>query len=1171
MTAGPNVDNSSQQSLRSASFIGYLVMGFLTAVNDSMFRWLIVPIAKYQFGSLPNLTPAQKEANESMVLAIGLGSFIFPSIIFAPWSGWVADRFSKRSSTVCLKVAEAVIMLLGVVAIWCGSMQAMFVVLFLTGAQSALLSTAKYGIIPEIVPKEKLSAANGITGLVTLIAVIVGTVGGNALYSVTGGLDGVTGPDGSSLLWISATALLSVSAAGIIASLLIARVAPANPGISFPLNPVTYSWRDIKLVMSDLPLLRVTMGIAFFWSLASLAQLNIDTFVINNLKMVQDNVGQYLAVLSLGVGVGSVLAGRWSGGRVELGMVPLGAGLMVVACVVAFFCSESWWIFGISLAMIGTGGGLFNVPLNAYLQERSPRENLGAILAACHQITSFGILGVSVLFLFLRNSVGCSADQIFLVAGIGTLPIVFYVIWLIPHATIRFFVWLLSRTVYRVRTFGTENIPVHGPALLVANHVSWIDGVLILLSSSRNIRMIAYADYVQGGFIGWLATLFEIIPIKSNDGPKALVQSLNTARDALKNGELVCIFAEGQITRTGELLKFERGMIKILKGTGAPVLPVYLDELWGSIFSNEGGRFFWKMPRKWPYPVSINFGNLIPYDEVTDVDAVRHAVLQLKDESENRRKENKMIPAIRSIRQCRSAWGRVKVADSSGTNLTGGKLLTGAIAFRDLLERTVLDADEQMVGLLLPPSAGGAVANLAVTLSGRVTVNLNYTLTDDVVNFCIKEAGIKRVITSRNFMKKRPMNLDVELIYMEDLKEKLNGYAKLKALATARLMPMGMLTRKLGLQNISPDDLMTIIFTSGSTGEPKGVMLSHGNINSNLDAAMELFHLNDKDVILGVLPFFHSFGFTVGMWLPFAMDPAAVYHFNPLDARVVADLIGKHKVTIIAATPTFLKSYMKRCAPEQMETVDIALVGAEKMPPELRVAWCEKYGFEPTEAYGTTELSPAAALNVPDSRSGKTGDASLTRHGTVGLPIPGSRAAIFHPETHEELEANEEGLLRIKGPNVMLGYLNRPDKTAEVIADGWYDTGDIGKIDDDGFIEITGRQSRFSKIGGEMVPHIRIEQELTRIIDDDLTDEPEILCAVTSVPDAKKGERLIVLHKPFKKPISLVLTELQQAGLPNLWIPSTDSFLELENIPLLGTGKLDLKAVKETALEHYGK
>ena len=1161
MSRNTNDDHSAQGTLKSASFLGYLMMSFLTAVNDNMYRWLIIPIAKAQLQSA-DLTPEQLKSEESMILSFGLGSMVLPFVIFAPWSSWLADRFSKRTTTIWLKVAEVFLVALGVWSITTGHQPTMFAVLFLLGTQSALLSTAKYGIISELVPKSSLSAANGLVALVTLVAAIVGAGAGMQLAAQTIASDSIT---------VAAIALQLVAVCGVIGSFMIKRVPSANPALEFPWNPIQYSWRDMKLVMSDRPILRVTLGIAFFWSLASLAQMNIDVFVTGELHKNQTEVGIFLAVLSLGVGVGSVLAGWWSGGRVELGMVPFGAFLMALACVLLFISQDSSILAGAMLGMIGIGGGLFNVPLNAYLQERSPHEKLGAILAAGNQLTSLGMVAVAGLFYLLGGPMNLSASQIFLVTGIGILPILAYVVFLLPQASIRFFVWLLSHTVYRVRTHGLENIPERGPALLVANHVSWIDGVLILLTSSRNIRMIAYADYVKGGFIGWLAKVFEIIPIKSNDGPKALIHSLNTARDALKNGELVCIFAEGQISRTGELLQFERGMIKILKGTDAPVLPVYLDGLWGSIFSNEGGKFFWKKPKQWPYPVSISFGKLIPYEEVTDVDAVRNSVIQLKTESENRRKDRLMIPALRCIQQCRSALGRQKVADSAGVELTGGKLLTGALAFHKLLTTSVLAPDEKMVGLLLPPSVGGAIANLAVTLAGRVTVNLNYTLSDDVVNFCIKEAGIKRVITSRKFMEKRPMSLDVEFVYMEDLKEQIGGLAKLRAMLTAKLMPMGMLSRSLGLHHIKDEDLMTIIFTSGSTGEPKGVMLSNSNINSNLDAATELFRLDDKDVILGVLPFFHSFGFTVGMWLTFAMDPAAIYHFNPLDARVVADLIGKYKVTIIAATPTFLKSYMKRCDTEQMKSVDIALVGAEKMPHELLVAWNEKYGFEPTEAYGTTELSPAAALNVPDKRSGKSGSESMTKNGTVGRAIPGTTAAVFHPETGEPLANNTEGLLRIKGPNVMLGYLNRPDKTAEVIIDGWYDTGDIAKIDDDGFIEITGRQSRFSKIGGEMVPHIRIEQELTRIIDDDLTDEPEILCAVTAVPDAKKGERLIVLHKPFTKPISQVLDELQKAGLPNLWIPSTDSFMEMENIPLLGTGKLDLKAVKDTALEHFAR
>ncbi len=1136
-------------------------MSFLTAVNDNMFRWLIIPIAKLQFVAGQDMSPTVAQQQEAKVLSLGLGCFILPFVVFAPWSGWLADKFSKRKSTIALKVAEVVLVSLGLWAIQTGSVPAMFTVLFLIGAQSALLSTAKFGIIPELVSRSAISAANGLVGLATLVAVIVGTIAGNWLATVTQ-------VDPGRGLTLAAIALLSVAIAGVFGAVMIGRVPAANPTLNFPWNVVTHSWRDLKLVMHNTAILRVTLGITFFWALASLAQMNIDTFVIHQLHLEQRDVGVFLAVLSIGVGTGSVLAGWWSGGRVELGMVPLGALVMAVACILLFFCRQSPVLTGVMLASIGLGGGLFNVPLNAFIQERSPHGNLGAILAAGNQLTALGMLVVSGLFWLLRNPLGMSGAEIFLVSGLGIVPILVYAVWLIPQATIRFVVWLLSRTVYRVRTYGIENIPERGSALLVANHVTWIDGVLMLLASSRNIRMIAYADYVSGPFMGRISKLFGIIPIRSNDGPRALIQSLNTARDALKNGELVCIFAEGRISRTGQLLKFERGMLTILKGTDAPVIPVYLDELWGSIFSYQGGRFLWKKPSNWPYPVSISFGK--PIEHVDDVSAVRNAVLELSARSFERRKERTMIPARRFIRQCRVAWNRVKVADSAGTELTGGRLLAGSLAFHKLLTSSVLKPDAQFVGLLLPPSAGGILANTALTLAGKVTVNLNYTLTEETVNYCIKLAGVQQVLTSRLFMEKRPYNVDAELIYLEDLKEQISGADKAVAMLKARWMPAGMLAGSLGLKAIRPDDLMTIIFTSGSTGEPKGVMLSNNNIMSNIDGVNQLLNLTNQDVLLGVLPFFHSFGFTVTMWLPLCAEPGVVFHFNPLDARTVGTLCEKHNATILCATPTFLRSYMKRCDVEQMKTVNLAIVGAEKMPPDLRDAWKEKYGYEPTEGYGTTELSPAAAFNVPDNRIGDDLQGTTgTRAGTVGRVIPGSVAAVCHPETGEQLRANEEGLIRIKGPNVMLGYLNQPEKTAEVLKDGWYDTGDIGRIDEDGFIEITGRQSRFSKIGGEMVPHIRIEQELTRIIDEDDTDEPEILCAVTSVPDEKKGERLVVLHKPMHRSVNEVLDELKKCGLPNLWLPSSDSFVEVAELPLLGTGKLDLQAIKQTALERF--
>ncbi len=1150
------------QRLLSVSFISYLAMTFLTAVNDSMFRWLIVPIGKQQFQEHLGWTPKNADA---VVLSLGLGCFMLPFVVFAPWAGWAADRFSKRSSIIWLKVIEIVLMIVGLWSIHIANVPSMFAVLFLIGAQAAFIGTSKLGIIPELVKKSDISVANGLSGVATLVAVITGTVSGYALAELTQ-------TNHNHGLMLSAFALVGCAILGTVAAMLMSRVPAASPTVKFQWNVVTDSWRDIKLVMQDRAILRVTLGIVFFWSLASLAQMNIDVFVNQELadNVAVANPGPFMGMLVLGVGIGSLLAGWWSNGRVELGMVPFGTLLMGLACILLYFTSDSPIMAGAMLMVIGLGGGLFNVPLIAYLQERSPHDKLGAILAACQQLTAIGMLAVAGLFWLMQTPMHMSSPQIFLLSGLGIIPIVIYSVWILPQATIRFFVWLLSRFVYRVRTYGIENIPEQGPALLVANHVSWIDGVLILLASSRPIRMVAYADYVQGPVIRRLSKLFGIIPIRSGDGPRALIQSLSTATDALRQGQLVCIFAEGQISRTGQLLKFERGMLKILKDTDAPVVPVCLDELWGSIFSYEGGRFIWKKPKHWPYPVSISFGSPIPH--VNDVSTVRNAVLELSAQSVLLRKERSMIPARRFIRQCRLAWNRRKVADSAGTELSGGHLLTGALAFRKLLVSKVLKPKLQYVGLLVPPSVGGVLANTAVTLAGKVTVNLNYTLTEDVVNFCIREAGIKQVITSRAFMEKRPMKLDAELIYLEDLKKKITSTNRAIAFATAKLMPAGILAKMLGLDRIKADDPMTVIFTSGSTGEPKGVVLSQHNIASNVDAVNELMRLTTQDFLLGVLPFFHSFGFTVTMWLPLCADTGAVYHFNPLDARTVGSLTEKHKCTILAATPTFLRSYLKRCTVEEMKSANLVIVGAEKMPDDLRIAFKEKFGFEPTEGYGTTEMSPVASFNIPDSRLGaEAAKDSGTRLGTVGKVIPGCAAAVFDPETGAKLGANQEGLLKIKGPNIMLGYLNQPEKTAELIVDGWYNSGDMAVIDDDGFIRITGRMSRFSKIGGEMVPHILVEQEIAKIIEEDMSDEPEIACAVTSVPDEKKGERLIVLHKPLKKTVREITDRLQAAGLPNLFIPSTDSFIEVEQIPLLGTGKLDLRGIKDVAMERCGK
>ncbi len=1140
-----------RRGLTSPTFLAFLSTQFLGALNDNMFRWLVVPIAKYKVG----------DELHAVALGAGLACFVVPYLLLASYAGYLADRFSKRTVIVGCKIAEVVIMALGIGAILVGNVYLMFVVVALMGSQSALFGPSKLGIIPEIVRGDKLSAANGLVGLTTVIAVVTGTIGGNYLYHFTG-------PDGLTSLWMSATGLLGVAAAGWGVSMLITRVPSANPLRQFPSNPALDTCNNLRLLAEKRPILRVAFGIAFFWSVAAMAQLNVDTYATKLLSLTQEGVGPLLAILSAGVGVGSVLAGIWSGGKVELGIVPLGAVFIAISSMsLSSVDSYAWtatWLF-----LLGAGGGLFNVPLAAYLQHHGPKKSLGSILAASNFVTFSGMLAVSFLFPMLQTGLNLDAATVFLVAGIATIPVVLYVFILLPQATIRFIVWLASHTVYRVRVFGRENLPEEGGALIVANHVSWLDGIFLLISSSRPIRMLAFTDYVSGFGIGWLTRLFGVIPIKASDGPKGIVRSLQQAREAIINGELVCIFAEGSITRTGELQPFQRGLMRVVDGTGAPVVPTYLDELWGSIFSYAGGRFFWKMPRRWPYPVTILFGK--PLTDPDNVNQVRQAVETLGVEAVDKRSNRNMIPPRQFLRKCRSALFSKKVADSAGTELTGGKLLTGSLIFKRLIEKHVVAPDEKMVGILLPPSVGGTLANTSVALSGRVGVNLNYTLSDKDVRYCIDQCQIKHVLTSKKFLEKRPIELNAEPIFLEDLKEKITAVDKFVSLLQAMLLPAAILERMLGLTKLKADDLLTVIFTSGSTGEPKGVMLTHSNVGSNISSADQMFHITQDDVLLGVLPFFHSFGFTLMLWLPLTTDAKSVYHFNPLDGRMIGKLCDKHKVTIIAATPTFLKSYLKRCTNEQMEHLDLAIVGAEKMPLSLAEAFQEKFGVTPTEGYGTTELSPLAIANVPAHRMQDTTRPG-TKLGTVGRPVPNVVAKIVSPDTGEDLGTNEQGLLLIKGPNVMQGYLNQPEKTAELIKDGWYNTGDIAKIDEDGFVEITGRQSRFSKIGGEMVPHIRIEAELTRIIEDgqDTGDEePEIKIAVSSVPDAKKGERLVVLYKPSPKPVGQLLKELGEADIPNLWIPSADSFLEVDQIPLLGTGKLDLKGLKERAMQAF--
>jgi acyl-[acyl-carrier-protein]-phospholipid O-acyltransferase/long-chain-fatty-acid--[acyl-carrier-protein] ligase len=503
------------------------------------------------------------------------------------------------------------------------------------------------------------------------------------------------------------------------------------------------------------------------------------------------------------------------------------------------------------------------------------------------------------------------------------------------------------------------------------------------------------------------------------------------------------------------------------------------------------------------------------------------------------------------------------VSDSTGAKLNGRDALLRALVLRRLLRRE-LAADERNVGVLLPPTVAGVVTNLALALDKRVAVNLNYSLTPELIRHSIKEAGVHHAVTSRAFLERMPVDLaPAEAIVLEDLGKRATMQDKALAAAGAYL-PIPLLERWLGITKIPAESPMAIIFTSGSAGWPKGVVLPWRSIEANVGMVDALLHLRADDVMLGVLPFFHSFGFTITLWTPLVRGIGAVYHTNPLEGRIVGRLIKERKATILLGTPTFLRAYQQRLSKEDFATVELVASGSERLPAPVADAFEEKFGVRPFQGYGATEMGPIVSCNVPPNRAlDHSGDG--LREGTVGRPALGVRIEVRDPETGQPLGANQRGVLWATGPGVMLGYLNQPELTAQAVMDGWYNTGDVVEVDEDGFIRIVGRASRFAKIGGEQVPFAAVEEALAPLVG--ATEEGVPRAVVTAVPHEATGERLVVIHTALEQTPDELVKALASGGLPRLYTPSQKDFYQVEALPLLGIGKVDLKGVDAIALE----
>jgi len=1119
-------------------FWALIITQFQGAFNDNGLKFFVIYLILGQ-------NPSQEQLDLGVFL-IGI-LFAVPFLLFSMIGGCLADRYSKRTVTIGTKIFEIGAMLFAVLAFSRGNPYMAYTVIFLASTQAALFGPSKYGLLPELLPAELLSWGNGILELTTFIAIISGTVFGGKLAQRFHGHPA-----------LAALIFGACSLVGLCASFLISRVPVGDPLRKFRFNLFGDLGAQWRLVRADRSLKLAVIGNTYFWGLGALLQFVI-VFYGREILHLDETHGSYLqAALAIGIGVGSFAAGYFSGGKIEIGLIPLGGiGMAVFACVLAIPGLAFGPVLGL-LAALGFAGGFFVVPINALIQHRPDEAKKGGVIAFANWWSFIGVMLASAIYSGFTHYLHVGLRTFFAATAIASLGAAIYTVWLLPDSLMRLLLWFATHTIYRMDIVGAEFVPARGGALLVPNHASMADAALVIASTDRPVRFLMFKDSYEHPLVKPFAKALGVIPISAQLGPREMIHALRQATRALQDGELVCIFPEGQMTRIGQMMPFRRGMERILKGVDVPVIPTHIDGIWGSIFSFSGGRFFWKWPRRIPYPVRVTFGKPMPAT-VTSTEA-RQAVLELgADAFARRRWQIKTIPRS-FIQTARRHPLRFAMADFRTPHL---KFFSALVKTIFLVRRLRMHwKDQQAVGVLLPPSIGGALVNLAAMMAGKIPVNLNYTASNSVVESCAQQSELKTVVTSRLFLEKVKVQPPGTVIYLEELAEKPGLGERLVALIAALSFPVGAIERAAGNPGGTKlDDVATIIFSSGSTGDPKGVLLTQYNVASNVEQLNQVFMLHKNDRILGILPFFHSFGFTGTLALTSAVGIGVVYHPSPLDSRTIGALVSQYGVTVMLATPTFLQAYTRRCAPEDFGSLRFVMAGAEKLPARVSEAFEDHFGIRPLEGYGCTECSPVVSVNTMDFRAASFRQVGAKR-GSIGHPLPGIVLRTVDPETGTVQPINQPGLLLVRGPNVMRGYLNRPEKTAEVLKDGWYNTGDIATIDEDGFVRITDRLSRFSKIGGEMVPHIKIEEKLQ-----ELAAATEQVFVVTAVPDERKGERLIVLHTLVEETLKEILARFGEVDLPALWKPRPDQFRHIDAMPYLGTGKLDLRRVKELGNE----
>lgn len=1123
----------------------------LGSFNDNLLRTAFATFITFKIASL---------SPEESVLFVpaALLFYALPFFLFSVLAGEVADKYSKTKVIRVVKFSEVITALFAAAGFYIQNPYFLLFVLFLMGGQSAFLAPVKYSFLPQTIKRQQLIGANGLMEAGRYVAIFLGTLIGTFLIA-EGGREGIN--------WVN-WLMIIVAAAGFWVTLFFNADQAAAPSLKISGNIIKSTWRGVNKVYRSKTIFLCVLAISWFWVLGGVMLSQLPDISANILHANSKVFNYLLGVFAFGICAGALLCRKLLKGEISVKYLPLSTVLMSVALadmafVIAllnpaadvltfksFISTFTGVRLSVDLFIIALCAGFYIVPLNAMLQTIGTDAMRSRIIAANNVINYvFMVLAGTTSIILL--SLGAGTAVIIGILAISNLVIAVYICKLLPDYVLRSALYFILNTLYDIRVQGFEHYQRSAKrTLIIANNNSFLDPLLIAAFLPDDITFVVDSNIAKRFWVRIFLKFVDHFPVDPTN-PMAVKSII----DEIKKGRRVVIFPEGRISTTGAVMKIYPGPAMIADRSGAEILPICIQ---GTQYSRLAyfGRKLRHLPKHVEFvvnilpPVQLNLKSdlkgkdrrMSAEDKVYDLMTDMHF-----------RSTNNNATLFRSLIEAADLAGRGSRAleDIQRKGLTFGTLLTGSF----LLGRkfAAFTKEAEYTGVLLPNVNACAVSIFGLMAYGRVPAMINFSSgIKNILSSC-RAAQLKTIITSKMFIHKAEMESvvkDIEaaglkIVYLEDIQKTINIVDKLRALAQSNFPYFSYRHTD---KNRTPYKAAVVLFTSGSEGVPKGVVLSHKNINANRHQLLSIINFGLQDKFFNALPMFHSFGLVCGLFMPLLSGSSVFLYPSPLHYKIVPELVYDRNATVFFGTDTFLSAYAKNAHPYDFYNIRIAAIGAEKLKDETFKMWSEKFGIRVLEAYGATETSPGISFTTP----------MHFKRGTVGRIFPGLDHRL---EPVEGLE--EGGRLIVKGDNVMMGYLKEDNPgVLQPPQDGWYDTGDIVTFDEEGYITIRGRAKRFAKIAGEMISLTAVEMALHKIWPDHLT-------AVVRLPDAKRGEQLLVYTSNPQADLKQVQQAFREQGYSELWIPKKIEIVEA--VPLMPNGKVDYVKLDEMAQKYINQ